>query len=183
MDRQVLCIKIAPLDDKIAPPQNSSPGWQNSSPKKKIYSWKWQNSSPDQDYNCWLCKIAPPNRFLQKMLPIFPLAKNVLSICRQNSPSIESNNNHYTKNILAILARKCAEIRWLQKIAVIWLQIFEGSYFAKTSPRFQNSGELFCHFQDLIFFQGSYFAIQGSYFAAQNLTVQTVGCEWRILCH
>ena len=99
------------------------------------------------------------------MLPIFPLAKNVLSICRQNSPSIESNNNHYTKNILAILARKCAEIRWLQKIAVIWLQIFEGSYFAKTSPRFQNSGELFCHFQDLIFFQGSYFAIQGSYFA------------------
>ena len=85
------------------------------------------------------------------MLPIFPLAKNVLSICRQNSPSIESNNNHYTKNILAILARKCAEIRWLQKIAVIWLQIFEGSYFAKTSPRFQNSGELFCHFQDLIF--------------------------------
>ena len=99
------------------------------------------------------------------MLRIFPLAKNVLSICRQNSPSIESNNNHYTKNILAILARKCAEIRWLQKIAVIWLQIFEGSYFAKTSPRFQNSGELFCHFQDLIFFQGSYFAIQGSYFA------------------
>ena len=121
------------------------------------------------------------------MLPIFPLAKNVLSICRQNSPSIESNNNHYTKNILAILARKCAEIRWLQKIAVIWLQIFEGSYFAKTSPRFQNSGELFCHFQDLIFFfrgailpsrgailRGGYFVIQGSYFAAQNLTVQTV---------
>ena len=98
------------------------------------------------------------------MLPIFPLAKNVLSICRQNSPSIESNNNHYTKNILAILARKCAEIRWLQKIAVIWLQIFEGSYFAKTSPRFQNSGELFCHFQDLIFFSGELFCHPGELF-------------------
>ena len=35
LDRQVLCSKIAPLDDKIAPPQNSSPGWQNSSPEKK----------------------------------------------------------------------------------------------------------------------------------------------------
>ena len=44
--------KYIPFGPSSSVQQNSSPGWQNSSPEKKIKSWKWQNSSPDQDYNC-----------------------------------------------------------------------------------------------------------------------------------